>query len=72
MIAVVVWGAPRGVMGAEETDEVVLRDIFRFKAEEDLEEGKIKGDWVMDKKKPSFYYKFEKRRVELPNGFFEQ
>ena len=28
------------------------------------------GDWVMNNQKPSFYEKFVKRNIQLPEGLF--
>jgi pilus assembly protein CpaF len=47
-----------------------LTDIFTFKQEKIDEQGKVVGDWVMNKQKPSFYDKFVKRNIQLPDGFF--
>jgi len=47
-----------------------LADIFTFKQEKIDNEGHVIGDWVMDNKKPSFYDKFIKRNIQLPEGFF--
>ena len=47
-----------------------LVDIFTFKQEKFDEQGKVIGDWVMSNKKPSFYDKFIKRNIKLPDGFF--
>jgi pilus assembly protein CpaF len=47
-----------------------LADIFTFKQEKINEQGQVVGDWVMDRKKPSFYDKFVKRNIQLPEGFF--
>ena len=47
-----------------------LADIFTFKQERIDEQGRVIGDWVMNKQKPSFYNKFVKRNVQLPDGFF--
>ncbi|MCR4337083.1 MAG: ATPase, T2SS/T4P/T4SS family, partial [Candidatus Omnitrophica bacterium] len=55
----------------EEKDKVYLDDIFRFEQQGTSSEGKIVGDWVMNKSKPSFYNKFQHRHVKLPEGFFE-
>lgn len=54
-----------------EKNEVVLEDIFCFKQAGLDKDGKVLGDWIMNKRKPSFYEKFEKRDVKLPDGFFE-
>ncbi len=53
------------------TGKVVLKNIFEFKQKTVTEKGDIIGEWVMDKKRPSFYKKIEKRRVKLPDGFFD-
>jgi pilus assembly protein CpaF len=47
-----------------------LADIFTFKQERIDEKGKVIGDWTMNKEKPSFYDKFVKRNIQLPEGFF--
>ncbi len=47
-----------------------LADIFAFKQERIDEQGRVVGDWVMNKQKPSFYDKFVKRNIQLPEGFF--
>ena len=51
--------------------QVSLEDIFLFKQEKIEEDGRVVGDWVMNKKKPSFYEKFTKRNIKFPVGFFE-
>ncbi|MDE2027776.1 MAG: CpaF family protein [Candidatus Omnitrophica bacterium] len=48
----------------------VLKDIFTFKQERIDEKGRVIGDWTQNKQKPSFYQKFTKRNVQLPEGFF--
>jgi pilus assembly protein CpaF len=47
-----------------------LEDIFTFKQQRVDENGKVIGDWVMNNQKPSFYDKFVKRNIKLPEGFF--
>jgi len=47
-----------------------LVDIFTFKQERIDQQGKVVGDWVLNKQKPSFYSKFVKRNIQLPDGFF--
>ncbi len=47
-----------------------LADIFTFKQERIDTDGKVVGDWVVNKQKPSFYDKFVKRNIQLPEGFF--
>lgn len=54
-----------------QSKSVVLDDIFRFEVQKQDEDGKITGDWVMNRKKPSFYDEMIKRNVKLPEGFFE-
>ncbi len=48
-----------------------MNHIFRFEQEKIKEDGNIIGNWVMSKKRPSFYPKLVKRNAELPPGFFE-
>ena len=48
-----------------------MNHLFSFEQEKAKEDGTITGNWVMSKKKPSFYPKLIKRNVELPVGFFE-
>ncbi|MFA5059833.1 MAG: ATPase, T2SS/T4P/T4SS family [Candidatus Omnitrophota bacterium] len=52
-------------------NKVVLEDVFHFRQQSIESDNRIIGDWVMNKKKPSFYEKFVKRNVKLPDGFFE-
>ena len=47
-----------------------LEDIFTFKQERVDEQGQVIGDWVINRQKPSFYDKFVKRNIQLPEGFF--
>jgi pilus assembly protein CpaF len=54
----------------KEDGSASLADIFTFKQERIDEQGKVVGDWVMNKQKPSFYDKFVKRNIQLPAGFF--
>ena len=54
----------------EKTGKIVLNDIFHFEQKEIDKDGQVIGEWVMDKRKPSFYKKFAKRVVTLPEGFF--
>ena len=55
----------------EQHKRPVLNEIFKFKQTGHSPEGKIIGEWEMNRRKPSFIYKFEKRRIKLPDGFFE-
>lgn len=54
----------------KETGQSSLHDIFTFKQDRVDEKGMVIGDWVMNKQKPSFYDKFVKRNIQLPEGFF--
>jgi pilus assembly protein CpaF len=56
----------------EQSKKTTLHDVFHFKQREITSEGKIKGEWVMNKRKPKFMDKYEKRWVTLPEGFFEK
>ncbi len=53
----------------KETKEISLQDVFSFR-QQGIQDGKIIGDWVMNKTKPSFYPKFVKRNVPL-TGLFD-
>ena len=55
----------------EKQGRVILNDIFHFQPKGMQPDGELAGEWVMNKKKPTFYHKFEKRMVKLPDGFFE-
>ncbi len=55
----------------KDAGKISLEDIFTFKQEKVGADGKVIGEWVMAKKKPSCYDKFVKRNVQLPAGFFE-
>ena len=50
--------------------KITLNDIFTFKQKGVTDKGEILGEWVMNKKRPTFMHKLEKRRVLLPDGFF--
>jgi pilus assembly protein CpaF len=54
----------------EETQRVTLHNIFAFKQEGVSEKGEIQGDWEMNPKKPTFYFKFARKFVSLPDGLF--
>ena len=47
-----------------------LRDIFVFKQNQIDSTGKVVGEWVLNNQRPSFYDKFIKRNIQLPDGFF--
>jgi pilus assembly protein CpaF len=55
----------------KESGKSLLVDIFNYKQERVDDKGGIVGDWVMNKQKPSFYDKFVKRNIKLPEGFFQ-
>ena len=55
----------------KEAGTSTLEDIFYFKQDRIDAQGKVVGDWVLDNKKPSFYDKFVKRNIQLPDGFFK-
>ena len=54
----------------EDKERVVLNDIFHWEEEKRDEKGNIIGHWVMDSRKPTFYKKFHKKNIGLPEGFF--
>lgn len=56
----------------EKTQRPILHDVLRFDQKGMTEKGEIIGDWVMDRRRPSFYGKFKKRLVTLPPGFFDE
>jgi len=47
-----------------------LEDIFTYRQERIDAQGKVVGDWVINNSKPSFYDKFIKRNIQMPEGFF--
>ncbi|MEW5895992.1 MAG: ATPase, T2SS/T4P/T4SS family [Candidatus Omnitrophota bacterium] len=55
----------------KEKDEVYLTNIFNFIQDNIDKDGKISGHWEMDHRKPSFFAKFDKHGVKLPDGFFK-
>ena len=54
----------------KETGVSSLSDIFTFKQDRIDENKKVVGDWVVNKQKPSFYEKFVKRNIPMPDGLF--
>jgi len=52
-------------------EEVALEEIFYFRQDHIDDNGRVIGEWVMNKRKPEFYDKFVKRNIKLPPGFFE-
>lgn len=55
----------------KETDKVSLEDIFTYKQEKIDEAGKVHGQWVMNRKLPSFASKFSKRNIKFPPEFLQ-
>jgi len=54
----------------KDADTIALDNLYTFKQEAvDPVTGKISGDWVTARKRPSFADKFEKRNVHLPQEF---
>lgn len=53
------------------SNHMSLEDVFTYRQERIDENNQVVGDWVMNKKKPSFLHKFVKRNIPLP-GFFEE
>lgn len=59
------------LVSAKEGGEIGLIDIFTFKQEKIDDQGRVHGDWVINKRKPSFHKKFAKLNIPLPAGMFE-
>jgi pilus assembly protein CpaF len=55
----------------EETDKITLHNVIRFEQKGMTKDGQVIGEWILDRRHPSFYSKFQKRMVALPKGFFE-
>ncbi|MCK5082618.1 MAG: CpaF family protein [Candidatus Omnitrophica bacterium] len=55
-----------------ETNKIVIHDIFQFKQSGMSKSGEVLGEWVMDKRPPSCMPKFHKHMVKLPDGFFNE
>ncbi|MCD4780525.1 MAG: Flp pilus assembly complex ATPase component TadA [Candidatus Omnitrophica bacterium] len=51
--------------------KIKLHNIFEFKQTGQSESGRILGEWVLDPTAPLFCGKFIKKRVGLPQGFFD-
>ena len=51
--------------------KIELIDIFTFKQSKIDDQGKVHGDWVLNKRRPSFAKKFAKLNIPLPAGMFE-
>jgi pilus assembly protein CpaF len=57
----------------EEGDQKVqFHDIFTYQYKGVDERGIFNGDYLMNRRSPSFIHKFEKKRVNIPPGFFEE
>lgn len=56
----------------ENTGKVDLHDVIHFEPQGMTKDGEILGEWVLNRRKPSFYDKFKKRMVTLPEGFFQE
>lgn len=56
----------------ENTQKVSLHEVFRFDQKGVGDNGEIIGEWAMNRRRPSFYSKFRKRMVTLPQGFFDE
>jgi len=56
----------------EQKEKVIFHDVFKFVQTGMEENGDVIGTWRMDKKLPSFYHKFKKRMVKVPDGFFDK
>ena len=56
----------------EKNHQPILHNVFSFDQKGMTEKGEIIGEWVMDRRRPSFYNKFKKRMVTLPQGFFDE
>jgi len=55
----------------DKESKVVIKDIFKFEQTGMNESGELMGRWEMNKKRPGFMDKFDKRLIKLPDGFFE-
>lgn len=49
---------------------VNIKNIFAFEQKGISANGEVAGTWIAQKGKPSFFKKFEKRMIKLPEGFF--
>ncbi len=56
----------------DQTGEQQYNHMFEFNETGMTDEGVIEGHWKRDARLPSFHEKFTKRRVELPEGFFDK
>ena len=51
--------------------ELFTEHIFQFEQKKIYEDGTIEGDWIMSKKRPSFFDRFLKRNTGLAENFFD-
>jgi len=56
----------------DKTGEAKLENIFEFIQDKMDEDGHVSGHWVMSGHKPSFYQKFVKKNVAIPEGSLNQ
>lgn len=56
----------------ESGEQVKFHDILRYDYKATGADGNFIGEYVMDRRRPSFMHKFEKKRVTVPDGFFEK
>ncbi|MDP8212015.1 MAG: ATPase, T2SS/T4P/T4SS family [Candidatus Zapsychrus exili] len=56
----------------EEKNRIYWNNIFEFKPKQVTKEGEIIGEWEKNKRAPSFVSKLDKRRIRLPEGFFNR
>lgn len=58
------------VVWNEEKRSIYHHDVFRWEQTGRMIEEKLEGDWLKDKSPPSFMPKFTKKRISLPEGYF--
>lgn len=60
------------VIFEEDDSKVRFYDIFRYQYKGVDDQGRFLGEYEVDRRQPSFIHKFEKKRVSIPEGFFEK
>lgn len=55
----------------EAKHRAILHNIFHFNVKSITDNGEVIGDWEMDKRRPDFLHKLEKKMIKLPEGFFD-
>ncbi|MCA9392618.1 MAG: CpaF family protein [Candidatus Omnitrophica bacterium] len=60
------------VVWDEEKQKTYLHDIWYWKQTGDMVDGVLQGDWVKNRRIPSFMQKFIKHRVEFPKDYFDK